>query len=114
MVITALHRTPRRRGRVDLYIDGQLALQIGAQLASDNDLQPGMTVEKAQIEALARTDERRRAMQAAAAMLARRPHSERELRRRLGRYRVDGTVADETIEKLRSARLIGEAAFPHA
>lgn len=111
MVITAIERTRGRRGRVDVYVDGEPRLQLGREFVRTRRLRPGDTVEAEQLQALAEVDARQEALQVAAAMLARRPHSEREIRRKLALKRVAAQLIDETIEKLRSARLIDDAEF---
>jgi regulatory protein len=110
MIVTALHRTPRRRGRVDVYIDGVRRCELGRKLV-DGALRDGDSVTEAQIEALVLTDARKEAMRIAAAMLARRARSEREIRTRLQRQRFAPELVDETIARLRSARLVDDAAF---
>jgi regulatory protein len=47
-------------------------------------------------------------------MLARRPRSERQIRRRLTQRRHEQAVVDETVERLRSLGLINDAAFARA
>ena len=111
MIITAIERTRGRRGRVDVYVDGQPRLQLGREFVRTRQMRPGDLIEPEQIDALAEADARQSAMQAAAAMLARRQHSERELRRKLSMRRMAADVIDETVEKLRAARLIDDAEF---
>lgn len=111
MVITAIERTRGRRGRVDVYVDGVARLQLGREFAHTRLLRPGDLIDAEQLAALADADARAGAMQAAVAMLARRQHSEREVRRKLALRRVAAPVIDETIEKLRAARLIDDAEF---
>ncbi|HEX5478181.1 MAG TPA: hypothetical protein VFY79_00525, partial [Dehalococcoidia bacterium] len=82
MVITAIERARGRRGRVDVYVDGVARLQLGRAFVQTQRLRPGDLIEATRLEALAEADARAGATQAAVAMLARRPHSERELRRK--------------------------------
>jgi regulatory protein len=110
MIITSIERTARRRGRVDVYGDGERRAELGRALAMAA-LRPGQVVDAQQLAALAETDARQQAMQLAASMLARRAHSEREIRRRLAHRRFEPAVIDETIGKLAAARLIDDAAF---
>jgi regulatory protein len=111
MIITAIGRTPRRRGRVDLYIDGERRCDLGRELVRDRGLRPGALIDEVQLSTLVDEDARRQAMQAAIAMLARRPRSEREVRRRLTRMRMPPALIDATVAKLLSARLLDDAAF---
>jgi regulatory protein len=50
-------------------------------------------------------------MQTAVAMLARRPRSEREVRRRLAQRRIPPDIADETIGKLLAAKFLDDGEF---
>jgi regulatory protein len=111
VVITAIERTRGRRGRVDVYVDGLARLQLGRELVRMRRLRPGDFIETEQLEALAEADARASAMQAAVAMLARRQHSEREVRRKLALRRVATPIIEETIAKLLAARLIDDAEF---
>src|SRR5689334_6309384 len=109
MIITAVERTRGRRGRVDVWLDGVTRIELGREFAQQQGLRPGAEVDRARIDALAEGDVRRQALQAAGAMLARRPRSEREIRRRLAQRRFEPALIDETIAKLEHARLIDDA-----
>lgn len=64
-----------------------------------------------ELEALVRADARREASGVALAMLARRGRSEREVRRRLAMRRFAPDVVDETVRRLREARLLDDGEF---
>ncbi|MBI5288569.1 MAG: RecX family transcriptional regulator, partial [Chloroflexi bacterium] len=59
-------------------------------------------------------DRRRQAVDAAVAMLARRPRSEREVRQGLKRRRLDEATIEETVERLRASRLLDDAEYAHS
>jgi len=111
MIITAIERAYRRRGRVDVYIDGVRRCDVGRELARERGLRPGAAIDDAQLAALLDADARRQAMHAATAMLARRPRSEREVRRRLARMHSEPAIIEATVDKLRTARLLDDDAF---
>lgn len=111
MIITAIERTPRRRGRVDVYVDGVRRCELGRELASERGLRPGGLIDATQLDALVHADQRRQAMQGAVAMLARRPRSEREVRRRLAQRRTPPELIDETVQKLLTAKFLDDGAF---
>lgn len=111
MLVTAVVRKPRRAGRVDVYVDGEVALELPRDVARSAGLRPGRVIEPAEIATIAAAEQRREALQAAIALLARRPRSERELRRRLLQRRVAARLIDETVDKLRGLKLIDDAAF---
>lgn len=114
MIITAIERNTRRRGRVDVYVDGVSRFDLARATAKAHDLRPGRAIDDAAIARIIAADERRCALDTAVAMLARRPRSEREVRRRLAQRRVAAPLADETIARLRDANFIDDAAFARA
>jgi regulatory protein len=114
MIITAVESTPKRRGRVDVYVDGVVAFDVARATAAARQLRPGVAIDGAEIEAIVVADRRRAALETAAAMLARRPHSEREVRRRLALRKFEIPLIDETVTRLRELRLLDDAEFARA
>ncbi|HZP56878.1 MAG TPA: RecX family transcriptional regulator [Dehalococcoidia bacterium] len=110
-IITALERTPRRRGRIDVYLDGVRAFDLSRDTVRKRSLRPGMPLDAAQIEAVVAADARATALRTAGDLLARRMRSERELRQALARRRFDAGVVDETLARLRAARFLDDAQF---
>lgn len=111
MLITAVVRKPRRAGRVDVYVDGEVAFDVPRDTASKRGLRPGREIDRAQIDALVAAEQKRQAMETAVALLARRPRSEREVRLRLTQRRFPAPQIDETIARLHTLKLIDDAAF---
>ena len=111
MIVTAIERIPKRRGRVQVYLDGIAALDLPAAVVRSEGLAPGRSLDPRDVDAMLAKERRRQAMATAAAMLARRPHSEREIRRRLAQRNTDPLVIDETLARLRELRLIDDAEF---
>jgi len=111
MIVTAVGRKPKRRGRLDVYVDGVPAFDVSRATARAHELRPGRPIDAAAIAAIVADDCRRAALGAAVALLARRPRSEREVRRRLRERRFDAGVADDTVERLRALRLLDDAEF---
>jgi len=111
MIITSIERKRGRRGRVDVYVDGVLRFDITRDTAMKRTLRPGRPIADEEITAIIAADARRTALDTAVAMLARRPRSEREIRRRLSQRRCEPALVNETIELLRERRLIDDAEF---
>lgn len=111
MVITAIERNRRRRSRVDIYVNGIVACDISRVTAKKHELRIGSELSEAALAALIAEDRRREATETAVAMLARRPHSEREVRRRLGRRKLETSIIDETVDRLKEAHLLDDAEF---
>jgi regulatory protein len=111
MIITSIERKRGRRGRVEVYVDGVLRFDIAREAATKRTLRPGREIADSEIAAMVAEDARRSALDTAVAMLARRPRSEREIRRRLAQRKCDAALTDETIELLRQRGLIDDAEF---
>lgn len=109
-LVTAIE-PQRRRGssRLNVFLDGQFAFSLEQDLAAlvrvGEPLSSSRTVE------LLRDDERARALGAAAAFLAHRPRSEREVRDRLRRGEVPEPIAEQVIERLKELKLLDDAEF---
>jgi regulatory protein len=114
MIITAVERKRGPQGRVRIYIDGQPALEIPGETARKRDLHPGRTIAPDELAAISAAEARRDAFDTAARMLARRQHSEREIRRRLSQRRVAPELVDETVARLTAMRAIDDVSFAHA
>ena len=113
MIVTAVERTARR-GRVAVHIDDEPAFEIAREIARGRDLRPGRAIDRDEIDALVAEDASKQALNIAVAMLARRPHSEREVLRRLARRKCAPELAGETVRKLRAARLLDDAEYARA
>ncbi len=110
MIVTAIERA-HRRGRMNIYIDGVVAFEIARTALGEHKLRPGREIDEDEIGAIVAAVARREALASALAMLTRRPRSEREIRRRLAQRKCDATLIDETIARLRTAKLLDDAEF---
>ena len=110
MLITDIARQ-KRRPRVDIFVDGRLALSLSLTLAAQAGLRRGDGVTTERLEALRHADERRQAHDAALRLLAYRPRSEAELRTRLTRRGLPPGAVEETIGHLREQGLLDDDAF---
>ncbi len=113
MIITAVEPA-KRRGRVNVYVDGALACEIARSVAAAHGLRPGQAIAREQIDAIVAADRRRQALGAAVAMLARRPRSEREVRQRLKQGSLPPALVDETVRKLIDMKLLDDAEYARA
>lgn len=109
--ITALRRSKGRGKRVDVYVDGKLALSVGTELASREGIQPGKALPDERIETLLTSDRYQRCMAAAMRYLAYRPRSSAELRERLRRRAFDSETLEMVIDKLREQRWLDDSQF---
>lgn len=114
MIITAVERSRRHRGRVDVHVDGAVACELARAFAETRGLRPGAEISRDQLAAIVADDRRRMALDAAVAMLARRPRSERELRQRLRRRSFEPELVEQTMARLRSTNLIDDVEYARA
>lgn len=110
MIVTAVVKQHRRR-RVNIFVDGEFALSLGAELAAERSIHPGRTLAPDELRALADAEARRSALESALRLLSYRPRSERELRDRLARKGFARRVIDETAGRLRELGYLDDAAF---
>ncbi|HUS83691.1 MAG TPA: RecX family transcriptional regulator [Anaerolineales bacterium] len=108
-VITALRLQRRRNNRVSVFIDGHY--QFGVQKIIAAGLKVGEELSEADIERLKNDDEEQRAYERALRYLSRRPHSEKEIANKLSRNRIEISVQDRVLKRLREASLVDDGAF---
>jgi|CXWL01.1.fsa_nt_gi regulatory protein len=111
MIVTALERNSRRRSRLDVYVDGVVACDISRATAKRQALHIGSDLGAGGVVALVAEDLRREALETAVAMLARRPRSEQDVRRRLQQKKLDLALVDETIDRLKKERLLNDTDY---
>ncbi len=110
-IITAL-RTSRGRGkRVTVSLDGRFAFSLEAEVAAQEKLEVGQELASDRIEALARSDQFQRCLDAAARYLTYRPRSEYEMRQRLLRRGFSGDTVEAVLKRLREQGLVDDIAF---
>ena len=108
--ITALRET-KRRGRVNLYLDGRFALSLSADLVSSEGLQHNRVLTDDEIDSLSRSDRYQRCLIAATDFLTYRPRSISELRTKLERRGFDPETQTRVLESLKAKGLLDDAAF---
>jgi len=110
MLITDIAKQ-KRRPRVDIFVDGRLALSLSLTLVAQAGLRRGDVVTAERLGTLRQADERRQALDAALRLLAYRPRSEGELRARLARRGLPPGAVEEAMEHLREQGLLDDGAF---
>lgn len=110
MIVTAVIRKPRRK-KVDVYVEGGLALTLGTELAVERDIRPGREISLGEIGKLTYEEERRSAFEAALRLLSYRQRSEQELFRRLREKGFAKPPVDESIARLRELGYVNDSSF---
>ena len=109
--ITALRVQREREKRVNIFLDGEFAFSLEAEVAIKEGLQVEQVLSTNQIEALARSDHFHRCLNAAVHYLSYRPRSESELRERLHQRGFDGDTQEAIITRLKEQGLVDDMAF---
>lgn len=109
--ITALRTGKGRSKRINIFLDGDFAFSLEAEVALKEGLKVEQALSAERIKALAEADDLQRCFNAASLLLSYRLRSEPELRQRLRRRGFADTTVDNTILKLRGKGLVDDAAF---
>ncbi|MFC1897085.1 regulatory protein RecX [Chloroflexota bacterium] len=109
--ITALRSSKGQRKRVNISLDDRFAFSLEAEVAIQEGLQVGQEIAASQIEALARSDNFHRCLNAATHYLSYRPRSEFELRGRLRQRGFDGDSVEAVLAKLKEQGLVNDMTF---
>jgi regulatory protein len=107
--ITAIQVQKKDPNRVNIYLDGEFAFGLARVVAAW--LKTGQKLEDDKIARLQAEDARERAYQQAMLYLSYRARSEAEIRQNLRKHEVPEPVIEETIERLRRARLADDEEF---
>ncbi|MBN1483484.1 MAG: RecX family transcriptional regulator [Chloroflexia bacterium] len=109
--ITAIRVQKKNHRRVSLFLDGKFALGLSLEVVQDFGLRRGMELGDADLAALERAEQGRRAYQDALRLLSYRPRSVVEMRRRLAKKEYEEPQIEEVIERLLGLGLLDDLAF---
>lgn len=110
--ITGLEPQAKRMNRMNIYLDGKYAFGLHRNLAAG--LAIGERLDRARISELKQLDQQQGAYQRAAGLVARRPRSEAELKRRLAGYGLTEEGQLAVLARLQQAGLADDRAFARA
>jgi regulatory protein len=110
--VTALKADPRRRQRIQVFLDGAWAMSLSTAVAAG--LRIGQRLAAEDVEDLQRQEAMQAATQQALRLISRRPRSESELRERWARKGVEPEAQQAALDHLRRSRLVDDAAFAAA
>jgi len=107
--ITLLQLQRKSRDRVNVHLDGEYAFSLSLDLAAG--LRNGQVLSEADIERLQRLDAVRSALDKASQLLARRPRSRSELRRRMLSAAMPVAAVEQALARLQEIGLVDDEAF---
>lgn len=109
--ITGIEPQLRHKDRVSVFVDGEFAVGIHAEVAAGAGLRVGDLVDSDALRDLARREETRRAREAALPFLGYRARSRKEVERKLASKGFEPEVVAETLATLARAGLLDDAEF---
>jgi len=110
--ISAIEPQKKNPQRVNIYLDGEFAFGLASIVAAW--LKVGQVLDEARIAALQDEDEGEAVYQKALHFLGYRPRSSDEVRRNLTKREIAEPLVEATVERLRQAGLLNDAAFAQA
>lgn len=108
-VITALESQSKKRGRLNVHLNGEFSFSLARILAYD--LKVGQKLSDEQIARLKQKDAEEVTYKRALRLISHRPRSEFELRTNFKRHRVPFEVQESVLIRLREAKLVDDMAF---
>lgn len=107
--VTALKVSNKRRGRVEVYLEGIIAFEVSNSLSFE--LKVGQILSEEKVKELKQRDQEERVFQQAVRQISKRPRAERELRISLSRRSVSKQGQDRILQRLSEAGLVDDKAF---
>ena len=109
--ITALRVGKGRRKRVSVFLDGEFAFSLEAEIALKEDLRVDQELSPERADELANASNYRRCYDAAALILSYRPRSEPELRTKLSEKNFPEVSINEVISRMKEQGLVNDEDF---
>lgn len=100
-----------RKGRLDVFLDGEFAFSLSPLAAKQIRLAPEQTLSESRVQALKEADLLQQSLDTAVRYLSYRPRTESEIRARLRRKGLDGGLIDKAISLLKLQGLVDDNAF---
>jgi len=109
--ITALRSGRGRSKRMNVFLDGRFAFSLETEVMAKEALRVGQELSDSEIEALTKSDQYQRGLNAAYQYLSYRPRSESEVRERLQRRGFDTDSVEAVVAGLKEQGLVDDVAF---
>ena len=109
--VTALRAGKGRRKRVNIFLDGEYAFSLEAEVAVKEGLRVDQELSPERIEEITSANNYSRCYDAAALFISYRPRSEPELRERLRRRNFPAESIDAVVARMKEQGLVDDTAF---
>jgi len=101
----------KRRGRLNVFVDGQFVIGVGETVAADLGLRVGREITPDKLREVAGAEEVHKATEAALVLLEVRARARREIETRLAQKGYEEGVIAQVLEKLTRLELLDDAQF---
>lgn len=102
---------PRRKGLVQLYLDGEEAVKVDAEIFAQSGLRVGDCLSDRELRELLQKSDARRAQEKALYLLEYRNHSKKELEDKIARGQASREAARAAAEKMEELGLLNDEAY---
>ena len=109
--ISALEPQQRRKGRINVFVDGKFVIGVGDAVVVDLGLRLGREMTADRLLEIAGAEEIHKATEAALFLLEVRARSRREIETRLSQKGYEEEVVLQVLEKLTRLELLDDAQF---
>lgn len=109
--ITALEPQKRRKGRLNVFVDGEFVIGVGEAVAADLGLRVGRAMTPDKLREVAGAEETHKATEAALSLLDVRPRARREIETRLRQKGYEDATIEAVVAKLSRLALLDDALF---
>jgi len=111
MALISAIEPQRRKGRYNIFVDGDFVIGVGEPVIARLGLRTGMSIEPERLLEVGRAEELQRAMDSSGRLLEIRPRSTREVSERLRLKGYDDQIIDEAVAKLTALGFLDDAQF---
>lgn len=102
---------PRRKGLVQLYLDGEAAVKIDAEIFLRSGLKPGNMLTDEELHELIQASDERRAQEKALYLLEHRSHSKKELTEKIARTAASREAAQAAADHMEELGLLDDETY---
>lgn len=102
---------PRRKGLVQLYLDGEAAVKIDAEIFLRSGLKPGNMLTDEELHGLIQASDERRAQEKALYLLEHRSHSKKELTEKIARTAASREAAQAAADHMEELGLLDDETY---
>lgn len=109
--ITRVEQQLKKPGLYDLYLNGQYAYTVHEDTLVAMRLLKGAMLDQADLQRLERLERMHKALDKAIRWIGRRPHSRREIERKLRQLEIEEDAIADVLDKLQEQRLVDDKRF---